>query len=154
MYFDKAVQHYKVLCVCRPLGSENLLLRGATLKNTEYIYGNSTGNIAFCHFSTVFCSVILNMIRYLPTDNSCEMRFKISVDNNNEILVLSSCWSRINCTIYLCLHFSCCHLHWHGNQNGSQLPVQVSEKVCSRKVSCSFFHLHFLERILHALAST
>lgn len=24
----------------RPLGSENLLLRGATLKNTEYIYGN------------------------------------------------------------------------------------------------------------------
>lgn len=30
----------KLLCVCRPLGSENLLLRGATLKNTEYIYGN------------------------------------------------------------------------------------------------------------------
>uniref|UniRef100_A0A7N8YKH8 Phospholipid-transporting ATPase n=1 Tax=Mastacembelus armatus TaxID=205130 RepID=A0A7N8YKH8_9TELE len=28
----------KLLFVCRPLGSENLLLRGATLKNTEYIY--------------------------------------------------------------------------------------------------------------------
>uniref|UniRef100_A0A8C5CAB6 Phospholipid-transporting ATPase n=1 Tax=Gadus morhua TaxID=8049 RepID=A0A8C5CAB6_GADMO len=26
------------LCVCEPLGSENLLLRGATLKNTAYIY--------------------------------------------------------------------------------------------------------------------
>uniref|UniRef100_A0AAQ5YP97 Phospholipid-transporting ATPase n=1 Tax=Amphiprion ocellaris TaxID=80972 RepID=A0AAQ5YP97_AMPOC len=28
----------KMLPVCRPLGSENLLLRGATLKNTEYIF--------------------------------------------------------------------------------------------------------------------
>uniref|UniRef100_A0A8B9LTR9 Phospholipid-transporting ATPase n=1 Tax=Astyanax mexicanus TaxID=7994 RepID=A0A8B9LTR9_ASTMX len=27
--------------IARPLGSENLLLRGATLKNTEYIYGNT-----------------------------------------------------------------------------------------------------------------
>uniref|UniRef100_A0A672ZTV6 Phospholipid-transporting ATPase n=1 Tax=Sphaeramia orbicularis TaxID=375764 RepID=A0A672ZTV6_9TELE len=32
----KSVQH--LLYVFRPLGSENLLLRGATLKNTEYIY--------------------------------------------------------------------------------------------------------------------
>ena len=31
--------------VCRPLGSENLLLRGATLKNTEFIYGNVTSNM-------------------------------------------------------------------------------------------------------------
>uniref|UniRef100_A0A665UW98 Phospholipid-transporting ATPase n=1 Tax=Echeneis naucrates TaxID=173247 RepID=A0A665UW98_ECHNA len=28
----------ELIFVCRPLGSENLLLRGATLKNTEYIY--------------------------------------------------------------------------------------------------------------------
>lgn len=30
------------VCVYRPLGAENLLLRGATLKNTEYIYGNGS----------------------------------------------------------------------------------------------------------------
>lgn len=27
---------------CRPLGAENLLLRGATLKNTQHIYGINT----------------------------------------------------------------------------------------------------------------
>lgn len=31
---------HELLCVCRPLGSENLLLRGATLKNTKHVYGN------------------------------------------------------------------------------------------------------------------
>lgn len=31
--------------------------------------------------------------------------------------------------------FSGCYLHWYGNQDGSQLPVQVSEAVRSGKVS-------------------
>lgn len=39
---------------------------------------------------------------------------------------------------------SCGHLHWHGNQDGSQLPVQVSETICSGKVSSFRFLLfHF-----------
>ncbi|CAG06658.1 unnamed protein product, partial [Tetraodon nigroviridis] len=33
---------------------------------------------------------------------------------------------------------SCCHLHWHGNQDGSQLPVQISKTLCSRKVIRAF----------------
>ncbi|KAK3530348.1 hypothetical protein QTP86_024327, partial [Hemibagrus guttatus] len=34
--------------IARPLGSENLLLRGATLKNTEFIYGNKNVFPAIC----------------------------------------------------------------------------------------------------------
>lgn len=28
-----------------------------------------------------------------------------------------------------------CSLHWHGNKNGSELPREISETLCSRKVS-------------------
>lgn len=32
-------------------------------------------------------------------------------------------------------YFSCCHLHWHGDQDGTQLPVEIAEAVCCGKVS-------------------
>lgn len=105
--------------VCRPLGSENLLLRGATLKNTEYIYGNST-------------QLMINVRNYLNF-----ILFNIYIYFKN-----------VQCNILnetfpfpLC---SCGHLHWHGNKDGSQLPVQVSETICSGKViSFRFLLFHF-----------
>ena len=51
---NKNDESFKLLCICRPLGSENLLLRGATLKNTEYIYGNITWNTVTIHYSPGF----------------------------------------------------------------------------------------------------
>lgn len=37
------------------------------------------------------------------------------------------------------LVLSCGHLHRDGNQDGSELSVQISEEVCSREVSLYFY---------------
>lgn len=115
----------ELLCVFRPLGSENLLLRGATLKNTEYIYGNITRKTLidftvyqlFLELSTEFGPVITVVPCWLHMRDERKL------------------WSGMNSDVLLCLPCSGRHLHRHGNQDGSQLPVQVSETLGSRKVS-------------------
>lgn len=115
----------ELLCVFRPLGSENLLLRGATLKNTEYIYGNITRKTLidftvyqlFLELSTEFGPAITVVPCWLHMRDERKL------------------WSGMNSDVLLCLPCSGRHLHRHGNQDGSQLPVQVSETLGSRKVS-------------------
>lgn len=62
----KRCEHNFVYYVCnaafdyfRPLGSENLLLRGATLKNTEYIHGNKKITL---HIYVSFMHIHINYI--------------------------------------------------------------------------------------------
>lgn len=80
----------------RTLGAENLLLRGATLKNTGHIYGK-----------------ILTMLLKV---------FRVFMERLLQHLSL------------LLFGFSCCCLHWHGDQDGSELPVKISEALCCGKV--------------------
>lgn len=87
---------YRSWCILfnfRPLGAENLLLRGATLKNTQHIYGN---DLPLNHGSVVF-SRLIHVIHFFSPS-------------------------------------SCCNLHRNGDQDGSELPVEISEALSCRKV--------------------
>lgn len=62
---DERCDHNFVYYVCnaafdyfRPLGSENLLLRGATLKNTEYIHGNKKQRYIFMFHLCTYTLII------------------------------------------------------------------------------------------------
>lgn len=73
-----------------------MLLRGATLKNTEYVYGNVNSNTGVGSYQSIS-------------------------DDIDGYWVLF--WN------------SGGHLHWHGNQDGPELPVQVPEAVSCGEVS-------------------
>lgn len=49
---------FDLLDYFRPLGSENLLLRGATLKNTEYIHGNKKQHYIFMFHLCTYTLII------------------------------------------------------------------------------------------------
>lgn len=83
--------------VCRPLGSENLLLRGATLKNTEFIYGNVTSNMLIYLKSKKKRSVYRDFLElsaashYLPQWMSCSVVISWSKYESLGHVITSAC---------------------------------------------------------------